>query len=89
MPILASMDLNDIVRPNTQKGPIDPMEVVTILSGKGIGCTQAIIKIVIPPMPNRTIRNMSNDLSPTAFGSLFNNLFDVFNGKDAIWLAVN
>ena len=32
-------------------------------SGVGIGCTHASTRIVIPPVPNNTIRNMSNPLS--------------------------
>ena len=54
-------------RVSTQMSHIEPTENVKILSGRGMGCVHASAKIVIPPIPNNTMRNMSNPLSLIAY----------------------
>ena len=64
--IFARIDSNITALVSAQEIPIEPIEVVRILSGRGIGRVHASIKIAIPPIPNSTIRNMSSVLSLTA-----------------------
>jgi len=60
-------DLNTSVWTSASKSPVDPAEVVRILSDGASDCVHARIKIAIPAIPKNTLRNTASDLSPDTY----------------------
>ena len=63
--------INKSARISAHENPIDPSEVVNILSESVIGCSHPSAIIAIPVKPKITILNMSNALSLIASTNLY------------------
>ena len=79
---LSGLTIRNNIPTNPDKSEIDPMIVAKVRSDIDIGCTQANIKMVIPPIPNNTFRDIARPLSLT---KLLRTCFYLFNSSIKDW----